>query len=314
MKHHLILRLLLFFMAPGMACAQTVIDLNRGGLVRSKTIDDYKEEAKMTERLRADSLEYVDCLRRGFNALHDDSLAAGEALFEKALKLRPAAPGNYIVRHTLAGIAAARGNYPSAHQLYSRVLKEQPEYAPSRAARASVALRLGMAREAVADVDAVMALKPAERAPYEQEARFVRAAARYELHLYADALADLALLLRNEPQHVGGRVLEALCEEKLGRPKAALEKLSAALAAAPLEADLLQARAALLRRMSKHEAALADYNETIRLRPDESSNYLLRAELLLQLGKKGEAKRDLLEAVKLGVPQGQVQAMMNKCK
>ena len=63
--------------------AQTVIDLKRGGVVRAKTIDDYREEAKVKERLAADSLAYVDHLTRALNALGRDSLAQAEQLFRK---------------------------------------------------------------------------------------------------------------------------------------------------------------------------------------------------------------------------------------
>ena len=74
--------------------AQTVIDLKRGGVVRAKTIDDYREEAKVKERLAADSLAYVDHLTRALNALGRDSLAQAEQLFKEALRVRPEAPSN----------------------------------------------------------------------------------------------------------------------------------------------------------------------------------------------------------------------------
>ncbi|MDQ9813576.1 hypothetical protein RFZ01_03885, partial [Acinetobacter pittii] len=67
-------------------------------------------------REEADSLQYADNLLRAFNALHTDSLAEAERLFEESLRLRPHAPGNYIIRHNLALIDLARGQYMRAEK------------------------------------------------------------------------------------------------------------------------------------------------------------------------------------------------------
>ena len=85
---HRTLSLLLLLLA--MACtglqAQTIVELKRGGTVRAKNMDDYKEELRLNERERADSMQYTDHLRRAFNALHADSLTLAESLFHQALK------------------------------------------------------------------------------------------------------------------------------------------------------------------------------------------------------------------------------------
>ena len=72
--HSIFFGLILLANIPQMVTAQTIIPLERGkGGVRSKTVDDYKEELNMVERQRNDSIQYVDNLRRAFNALHVDS-------------------------------------------------------------------------------------------------------------------------------------------------------------------------------------------------------------------------------------------------
>lgn len=80
----------------------------------------------MAERLRDDSLLYVDNLRRAFNALHTDSLAQAERLFNEALKLRPTAPGNHIIRYNLGLVDMARGNNVEAIKNLLTLLKPTP--------------------------------------------------------------------------------------------------------------------------------------------------------------------------------------------
>lgn len=90
--------------------AQTIIPLQRGqGGIRSKTVDDYKREQHTDKREQSDSLAYVDNLRRAFNALYADSLGQAETLFNEALKLRPAAEGNHIIKYNLGLVDMARG-------------------------------------------------------------------------------------------------------------------------------------------------------------------------------------------------------------
>ena len=86
--------------------AQTVIDL-KDGAVRAKTTEDYKEELGIKARAKADSLAYIDHMRRALNALHEDSLDRAALLLEKALKTRPEAPSNYLVLEKLGEIRLA---------------------------------------------------------------------------------------------------------------------------------------------------------------------------------------------------------------
>lgn len=308
-----ILAFVFLLSTPGFVAAQTLIELNKGGNIRAKTVDDYALENKMKERQEADSLAYADCIRRGFNALHADSLAEGERLFEEALKLRPAAPGNYILRQNLGAVALARGDARRAHRILSKVVEEQPGHTAARLLRAKAALQLGMAREAVADADVALADKQLA-ATDAVEVRFVRAAARYEQHLYADALADLGQIQRAEPHRTGAFLLEALCLQQLGKPRLALEKLDAFVAAHPADVEALVARASLCEKQQLDTRAEADYSAAVALRPADASLRRSRAEVYLRLGKKREARRDLHEAVRLGMPQGQVQEALNRCR
>lgn len=311
MKHILIL-LLLLITAGGLQ-AQTIIDLKPGGGVRAKTIDDYKDEMKMAEKLREDSLTYVDNLRRAFNALHTDSLNEAESLLNEALKLRPHAPGNHVVRYNLAQIARARGQWKQALEQYNELLKHYPDYTDVRLARAELNLQLGKDAEAVTDANALLAPERQAllTANMHESARFIRAAARYRLHLYAEARTDLHQLLKDNPANESARVLEALILEKTGRPNEALERLNLIVAAHPKSIEALTARAGIHTALGMHGPARADYDALIALCPDDANLYIERARVLISLEAFGQARRDLQRAMDLGVPRGVVQSLLN---
>lgn len=313
--HWLMQKILLFIAllcAQG-AAAQTVIELERGGTVRGKTVDDYKEETGMAERLRADSLQYVDDLRRAFNALHGQKSDEAETYFRHALKLRPDAPGNHVVYYNLAQIQRAREEYLPALQTLTTLIKNVPNYYDARLARAEVNLELGNAREAIDDADVLLhndALKKTDAGIY-RKARFVRAAARYHARLYVEARADVHTLLLDDPQNINAQILEALILQKMGQPREALNSMNRIVSAHPESTDALMTRASLHTELNMHAPARADYDKLIGLNPADGNLYVERARTLINLGEKTAARRDLDEAMKLGVPRGVVQALYN---
>lgn len=301
----------------GTAKAQTIIPLDpRAGGVRSKTIDDYKEEMGMAERQRADSLQYVDNLRRAFNALYTDSLSEAEQLLQEALKLRPQAPGNHIVKYNLGLVDMARGHYVEAAEKLTLILKEYPYFWDARLARAESYLQTGKHAEAIQDTEDILLVNSAHEVPEDvmYRARFVRAAARYALRQYHEAYTDLTFILRENPSDISVQVLEALTLQRMGRPKEALNKLNLIVASNPENTDALAARASVEEEMQLHVQACDDYTVLIRLNPDDSGYYIARAKLRIALGEKHAAKSDLDAAVRLGVPRGMVHALYMNTK
>lgn len=287
--------------------AQTIIPLERGKVgVRAKNIEDYKNDMKMAERLRDDSLLYVDNLRRAFNALHTDSLAQAERLFNEALKLRPTAPGNHIIRYNLGLVDMARGNNVEAIKKLTDIIKTYPNYFDARLARAEAYLQLGRTNEAIDDAQQLLEKQHLDgmTADIAERARFVRAAARYQLRLYTDAHADLQTIMGDNPQNVNAQVLDALTLQHMGRPKEALNRLNLIVEAHPHHIDAISTRAAVEAELNLTAMARADYDTLIKLQPNESSYYIERAKMLIRLGEKKAARNDLDTAVRLGVPQG----------
>ena len=297
--------------------AQTIIPLERGKVgVRAKNIEDYKNDMKMAERLRDDSLLYVDNLRRAFNALHTDSLAQAERLFNEALKLRPTAPGNHIIRYNLGLVDMARGNNVEAIKKLTDIIKTYPNYFDARLARAEAYLQLGRTNEAIDDAQQLLEKQHLDgmTADIAERARFVRAAARYQLRLYTDAHADLQTIMGDNPQNVNAQVLDALTLQHMGRPKEALNRLNLIVEAHPHHIDAISTRAAVEAEPNLTAMARADYDTLIKLQPNESSYYIERAKMLIRLGEKKAARNDLDTAVRMGVPQGMVHLLYQQVR
>lgn len=297
--------------------AQTIIPLERGKVgVRAKNIEDYKNDMKMAERLRDDSLLYVDNLRRAFNALHTDSLAQAERLFNEALKLRPTAPGNHIIRYNLGLVDMARGNNVEAIKKLTDIIKTYPNYFDARLARAEAYLQLGRTNEAIDDAQQLLEKQHLDgmTADIAERARFVRAAARYQLRLYPDAHADLQTIMGDNPQNVNAQILDALTLQQMGRPKEALNRLNLIVEAHPHHIDAISTRAAVEAELNLTAMARADYDTLIKLQPNESSYYIERAKMLIRLGEKKAARNDLDTAVRMGVPQGMVHLLYQQVR
>lgn len=297
--------------------AQTIIPLQRGqGGVRGKTIDDYKREQHTDKREQSDSLTYVDNLRRAFNALYADSLSQAESLFNEALKLRPTAEGNHIIKYNLGLVDMARGQNVQAVEKLTAVIKDYPNYFDARLARAEANLQLGRAAEAQDDAQQVLDQPGLDGITPEllERARFVRAAARYQLRLFTEAHADLQHIVSANPQNTNAQILDALTLQQMGQPKEALNRLNLIVSAHPDMVDALSTRAAVESELNMPALARADYDRLIELQPNESAYYIERAKMLLQLGEKKAARADLDKAIKLGVPQGMVQPLLLQAK
>ena len=301
------LRLLCFISLLLAACAapaQTIIDLNGGG-VRGKDIDDLREEAGMKQRTEKDSLLYVDHLTRAFNALHDDSLEQAGRLFEQALKLRPDAPGNYVVRYNLGRIDMARGRYPKAAERFSAILRDHPATRAALYSRAVCFYEMNSLKAAADDCDALLR---DERAGAEERRKvlFLQAAVHTRSRRYDLARQSLEEVLRHDPDNAAAALLLAGNLEETGQKQAALERLDAYVAARPDDADGRVARAQLHVRLGHDMLARADYDEAVRLRPEAADLLLERAKVLRRLGENGRARRDAERAIGLGLPRSAV--------
>lgn len=296
------LLVLLFLSAAGtLLPAQTIIDLQNGGQVRAKTTEDYNLEAAVARRNEKDSLEYKSCLTQAFNALHADSLAQAESFFKKALKLRPNAPGNHIVRKNLGRICLAREDYAGATDYFTETLKTAPEDDETRYLRAKAYVETGNTKAAFLDCDAL--LQSTRGTVPEPDLRFLRAAVCLHARLYVDARNELETVLRLDPKRTGAQLLLAVVDDLDGRPQKALERLDLLIQNEPKSVDALALRARLESKQRLYEVARADLDAAIALEANNGALYVQRAEVLLHLGKRPLARQDLDTAVRLGIPR-----------
>ena len=292
--------------------AQTVIDL-KDGAMRAKTTEDYKEELGIKARAKADSLAYVDHMRRALNALHEDSLDKAALLLQKALKTRPEAPGNYLVHEKLGEIRLAQGRYREAVDHFAETLKQKPDSPNARYGRAVCYYETGSLKAAEDDCNALVDEEKATT-PLGRQYRFLRAAIHTKNKYPEKARQDLEDILRADPDNQSAILLLAGILEETGQPKKALEQLNLFVDSHPQNTDGLAARAALLNRMEQYYLAEADYDTLIRLQADNPSLYILRARVKLKLNKHEAAQTDLEKAVKLGVPRGEITALLREAR
>lgn len=156
MKYIFSILLLLFCLSIS---AQTVIDLHTGK-VSGRTRDDYNYKAREAWQLREDSIAYDDCVTRAFNFLHEDSLQAAQDLFEKALKLRPDARGNKVIRHNIGRIFMARKQWSDAISLFSNILSEHSRDLEVREDRATCYIEAGQCDKALKDYEYLKMMCP----------------------------------------------------------------------------------------------------------------------------------------------------------
>lgn len=292
--------------------AQTVIDL-KDGAIRAKTTEDYKEELGIKARAKADSLAYVDHMRRALNALHEDSLDKAALLLQKALKTRPEAPGNYLIHEKLGEIRLAQGRYREAVDHFAETLKQKPDSPNARYGRAVCYYETGSLKAAENDCNALVDEENATT-PLGRQYRFLRAAIHTKNKYPEKARQDLEDILRADPDNQSAILLLAGILEETGQPKKALEQLNLFVDSHPQNTDGLAARAALLNRMEQYYLAEADYDTLIRLQADNPSLYILRARVKLKLNKHEAAQTDLEKAVKLGVPRGEITALLREAR
>lgn len=204
--------LCLLCLAPEGLKAQTIIDLHTGR-ISAKTKDDYNAETRERWQIERDSLEYIDCLTRAFNHLHTDSLQQAQDLFEHALRLRPDAPGNYVVEHNLGRIAMARGQWREAVNRLDKVLQSQPSMADAREDRAACYLQLAMFDRAIRDYDNLLL-----QHPHDPHLLLLKAVALTQAAAPYDALDIVDSIIAEHPDNAEAYLLRAEIHLGLKQP------------------------------------------------------------------------------------------------
>lgn len=274
------------------ATGQTVIDLRRGGAtLRAKTYKDYERTRIYdSHKQREDSIAYTDCITRGFNALHSDSLSQARRYLSRALQLRPDAPSNHIVRHQLGRIAMAEGKYAESIGEFTTILQTQPALFDVRLDRAACYVELQQPQQALDDCRTLF--QHATDTATAVHILFLQSAAHRQLRQFPQVAEDIDHILRLSPGNTSALLLQAVNLESLGQPQEAINRMNLYVSAHPVDIEGLVARAQMLLRQHQPILAEDDVSTALRLYPEDASLYLLRAKIYDEMGNKRRAEQD----------------------
>ncbi|MBR1644072.1 MAG: tetratricopeptide repeat protein [Bacteroidales bacterium] len=262
----------LFFLTCMLLCgicsglAQVRVELSPDGpTLRPLEMSDYDRHEPARRLTRQDSVDYSSHVARAFNYLAADSLAQARMHLEQALRLWPEAPGTWILRHNLGRIALAEGRHAAAYEEFTRILKKLPEERTVRKDRAAAALELGYTREALEDLNLLLANETSDS--LRASLLFMRASARMKSRLYADARTDLKAVLSLQPASENAMLLLCAVDWQSGRRESALLMLGGFINAHPANTLARSMRAGFLAEQGRTEAAILDLEDALRIEP-----------------------------------------------
>lgn len=230
---NLVIALAAAFVFATDATAQTVIDLH-SGRVSGKTREDYNVKTREDWQLREDSIAYNDCVTCAFNYLYEDSLQTAQNLFERALKLRPQAPENAVVRHNIGRIYMARRQWKDATTLFSQVLAEYPQFDDMREDRASCYVELSQHDQALKDYEQLVM-----RHPDDAHYLLLRALMLSYTGRKYDAIDELDALIEADSENADCYLVRASIYTDLGNKGYARRDLDRAVALGIPKDDIL---------------------------------------------------------------------------
>lgn len=216
-------------------------------------------------------------LKQAEPAIHD---------FDESIRLRDNHAGTLVWR---ARTLAAVGRFRAAIDDLNRAIRLNPADAPRYR-------KLGQPFAERAFAESTQA--PAEdqqpvRSPLD------RAVALEFCGRPADALADLAVVLQSEPDHVDANLIRAEILVQEGQDQAASEGFSRVLAGDSQRLAALEGRAGCYRRLGEVEPALADLKAAIKLAPKRADLYVARGELFAVAREPDRACNCLSRAIEL---------------
>ncbi|MBQ7539962.1 MAG: hypothetical protein IJT13_02435 [Bacteroidaceae bacterium] len=253
------------------AGAQTIIDLQNGGKVRSKNINDYKKEDVNIQLRRAkDSVAYNRCLVVALNEAHAGRPDTAEIYLKEALKLRPDAESNHVVYDLLGRIRIYHGDSLKAIDHFSHALRINAAYSPSRIMRATLYQEIGNHAKCIEDCRYLLEYHP-EKLTTEEKTNVLSLSifSHIQLKMYDTAMQHVRELLKLSPQNKEALVLEVLVTERMGRRQAAIEKISTLIHQYPDDAYLYLDRAKMYECENLLDLALLDLQAAQKLNPQQ---------------------------------------------
>ncbi|MCZ4119447.1 tetratricopeptide repeat protein [Streptomyces sp. H39-S7] len=149
---------------------------------------------------------------------------------------------------------------------------------------------LRLVDEAISSLDEL--LGPDEHVLHRSVLKNNRARVYLSLGRIQDALADYAIVIREDPNHAEHYLERGNILRRLGRPEEALEDYARAMRLSPPFPEIYYNRGDLRLNEGDTEGALADFGYVIELVPEFVDAYVNRAGLLLEAGELDAAEQD----------------------
>lgn len=200
-----------------------------------------------------------------------------------------------------AQLAASKGDFTQAIQIYSRLIKQNPNHYAALINRGVLWERLPVkdAKEraknrAYAEADYLRAIEvnPGVAEPYNN-----LGALYVDTGRNGDAIGYLSEAVSRDPRYFTALMNRAIAYYRQGRTTAALQDFNSALKLRDNEPLLFLNRALAYYDMGMYESALDDLSYLIHLRPNDARAYLERARVFIRMGYPANAYADLEEAV-----------------
>ncbi len=169
-------------------------------------------------------------------------------------------PHNINILIDLAAVKYLLGDYSDSAKDYEKILAEHPKDADALYGRGISYAGMGKSKEAIADFEDVIKLKP-----------------RYDKAYRQMCTAYLALNQSDKAEST----------------------ITAAMNSCGADADLYFSRALSRYQSGRKDSALEDYNEAIRLSPDRKEYYNDRGFVQMDLGKFDDARKDFNHALEI---------------
>ncbi len=264
------------------------------------------------------SQTYRELTDMAITATEQDSLEQAEGYIRQALALEPANPRNALLLSNLGTIQRRLHRYDQALESYTLALNHAPRMVSILMNRATLYLEMSEYDLAQVDYSLVLDLDKDN-----EEALLMRAYAYMQKYDFNLARADYKHLLTLNPLHFNGALGFAMLEEKEGNFKEALAILDHKIAegksptgtlTAAQKAVVYVARAELEFNLEHPDLAMLDLEEANRLNPAQAEIYLLRGKIYLSQKKKEWARREFEEAMSRGLPQAELNDLLQQCK
>lgn len=202
-----------------------------------------------------------------------------------------------------AQLAASKGDFTKAIQIYSRIIKQNPKHYAAIVNRGVLWERLPVknAKEraknrqfAEADYLHAIEVNPNAAEPYNNIG-----ALYMDMGRNMDAVFYLSEALARSPKYFTALMNRAIARYRQGRTLSALQDFNDALKLRADEPLLFLNRGLAYFDSGMFDAALDDFSYLIHLRPDDARAYLERARVFMAMGYPANAYADLEEAVSI---------------